>query len=230
MWFGTVSHWCSRAANGFWASATLPNKRMEPTRRRVRPNMAAAARGSFATLSGFGEYQMRRNVSGAALCAVTLFSIVASTCASNWPPVVTDERDVGRLPQGQREIRCVDCDDAALEAIARRFQSLDYLYINDRSRITDRGIGALAHLSQLRQLEVGSAAMLTDVSIVVLKNLSALRELTLDGAALLSEASLITLTRDSKLNRFYFLHGPTISSEAMRLMRTQAPACDIRTS
>jgi hypothetical protein len=69
---------------------------------------------------------------------------------------VSDQGDVLGLSEEQRDLRCIDCDAATLEAIGQRFVKLDYLFINDASRITDRGVAAVSGLNQLHQQRDGN--------------------------------------------------------------------------
>lgn len=158
---------------------------------------------------------------------VGFVAYVCSSCASSWPPVVRNETDAQRLPETQRALRCINCDDAALNAIGRRFENLDYLFINESSNITDKGITGLAPLAKLRQLEVGNGSQLSDESIRNLRRLPGLRELSLDDATQISERAFIELTKGTRLTRLFILRAE-VSAEAQRIMRSEAPGCEMR--
>ena len=152
--------------------------------------------------------------------------LTAASC-TEWPPVVSRAHDVDALPVSQREIRCIDCDDEALAAIGRRFPALDYLFINDQSRISDGGIRSLLPLRALRQLEAGNGSHLTDASITTMNQLPALEELSIEGARLISSAALQSLGEHA-LRRVFLVRCANADDETLRALKSRLPNADVR--
>jgi hypothetical protein len=157
-------------------------------------------------------------------------TLLIPACASGWPPVVSNAADVEALPTTQREIRCIDCDDDTLVAVGQRLEQLDYLFINDRSTVTDRGIQSLALLQHLRQLVIGNATTITDASLRIIKQLPALRELSIDQASLLSGDALLDLAKGSKLSLLFVFGTRDLSAQTIERVRQQLPGADVRIS
>lgn len=151
----------------------------------------------------------------------------ASSC-SHWPPVVATAEDASGLPSGQKSIRCIGCDDEALAVIGRRFQDLEYLFINDQARISDEGLRAISTLRRLRQLEVGSASRLADTGIKAIKQLPSLEELSIDNAPLISSGALRSLGESLKLKRVYMKRCTNASVKTVQALRQLLPNADVR--
>jgi hypothetical protein len=157
-----------------------------------------------------------------------LVGVVLGAC-SHWPPVVETVADVNRLPPDQRDVRCIGCGEAEVAAIAARLRSLDYLFLNTKSPVTDSSISAIATIGTLRQLVVRDASRVSNAGISKLSGMTGLRELMLYDAAHVSDQGLLTLARSKGLSSLYISGAPAVTDEAIKELRGRMPDCSIRT-
>jgi hypothetical protein len=179
-------------------------------------------------LSSGGSTRPRARVASTVLCASWLAIASAVGSCGEWPPVVRRARDVETLPTTQREIRCVNCDDEALAAVARRFLDLDYLFVDAESRVTDEGVLAISTLRHLRQLELLSAVRLTDAGVRAVNQLSALEELSIDNAPQISSMALQSLGARTKLRRLFLRRCANADAETAQILRQRLAGADVR--
>ena len=85
---------------------------------------------------------------------VLLLLLVSCEGGTSWPPVVTTVKDIKALPADTTSVRGIGVGDAEVRAVAERLKSLDYLYLNSKSPITDSGAAAISDLASLRQLVI----------------------------------------------------------------------------
>jgi hypothetical protein len=162
------------------------------------------------------------------LARVVAILAVGLAACGDWPPVVETVSDVHRLPAEQRDVRCVKCGQAEVDAIAQRLRGLDYLFFNSESTVTDPGIRAIATIRTLRQLVVRDASQVSDEGVKTLSGMPSLRELMLYDAARVSDKGLLTLADSRGLVMLYVSGAPHVTEGAVQQLRTRMPNCSVR--
>jgi hypothetical protein len=146
----------------------------------------------------------------------------------DWPPVVETVSDVKRLPLAQREIRCIGCGQAEIEAVAERLRGLDYLFLNSKSSATDASIQAIATITTLRQLVIRDASRISDDGVTTLSNMPGLQELMLYDAAKLSDHGLLSLGSSRSLQKLYVSGAAAVTARAVKELQEKLPQCSVR--
>jgi hypothetical protein len=157
-----------------------------------------------------------------------VLGVVLCACGGHWPPVVETVSDVNRLPVSQRDVRCIGCGRAEVEAIAARLRYLDYLLLNTDSTVDDASITAVASIGTLRQLVISNASRVSDEGVSRLSAMPRLRELMLEDAKRLSDKGLLALARSKTLESLYVSGAPGVTEGAVRQLRRMMPSCSIR--
>jgi hypothetical protein len=160
------------------------------------------------------------------LAVLAILTISCGGCTSHWPPAVETKAEIESLPTSQPDIRAIGIGDQELQLIAERFPRLNYLYLNSRSKISDRGISHLAKSSKLRQIVVQDGERISDRGIAVLSELPSLRELIITNAPSVTDVSLVALGKKKEMKILYFFKCPALSDSAKAELKRALPNCD----
>jgi hypothetical protein len=155
-------------------------------------------------------------------------ALAATSClpVSDWEPPVTTNEDVERLPKSQKSIRCIDIEDLQLLGVAEHLTQLEFLYVNSKSTITDRGVVALRRLKYLRQVVLMNCSLITDDGLNVFGDMSSLMELVMDRGSLITDEGLIHLSRNKKLREIGFSRFPRVTKAGVQRLQHSLPNCN----
>jgi hypothetical protein len=100
---------------------------------------------------------------------------------SSLPHVGTSE-DVEKVPEDAEGIYAERLDDEILLAAARRIPSIRYIACSGNNRVTDAGLSALQHFTQLEWLDL-EWSQITDAGLPVIASVSTLKTLDVGNSS-----------------------------------------------
>lgn len=102
--------------------------------------------------------------------------------------------DIERLPADARAVLVLGLNDDMLAALSRH-DSLETIYSDGNSQVTDRGVQAVARLAGLRDLDLEWSEAITDRALAHLETVPHLRWVDLTGCSGVTAAGMESLRR-----------------------------------
>ncbi|WP_146440399.1 leucine-rich repeat domain-containing protein [Crateriforma conspicua] len=136
--------------------------------------------------------------------------------------------DIEQLPRTQRDVRGINIGEPEIMLITNRFASLDYLFLNSDSTVTDTSAIAIGKLPELRQLVINDGSQLTDTGLSAIADMVSIRELIIDNGQNLTDSSLDSLAQNGRLKLLYLNGCPKLTLERKTRLTEQLPNCKIR--
>ena len=155
-------------------------------------------------------------------------SLLVLTACSDLPPAVRNSKEVVALPSTTKSIRGIAITDNEVSDIVQRFPFLDYIYLNIKSKVTDKSIGAMAPLKHLQHIVIEDGSLITDDGLKSFQSYPALRELVLKNGTQLSSRGLQNLAELKKLQLLYLSNLTKIKPGDFDELRKALPQCTIK--
>ncbi len=148
---------------------------------------------------------------------------------SEWPPAVTTVDEIKALPSDTVHIRGIGITDREISVITERFPELCYIYINSRSKITNKSLADLAQLKHLRKVAIINCSLLTDDGFKNFLLYPALKELSLENGPQITGRGVQNLSFLKHLQLLDLSGGmPQVTINDIDHLRQAIPNCNIR--
>lgn len=140
---------------------------------------------------------------------------------------MSTKEEIKQLPKDEKAIRCIDIGDLELAAVGEHLTQLDFLYVNTKAKITDRGLMALGGLRYLKKVVLMDCSLITDDGLKVFEEMPRLAKLVLDRGPLVTDRGLGRLISNKTLRMIDLSRFSQVTKEGVERLQQLRPDCKI---